>query len=57
MLNLGPLQVWAQDMATQSNREVIALINPNVDMEVTRVRSFTRMNPFMFNGSKVNEYP
>ncbi|WMV14234.1 hypothetical protein MTR67_007619 [Solanum verrucosum] len=42
---------------TQENREIVAHVNPNMGMVVTRIRDFTRMNPPEFHGSKVDEDP
>lgn len=44
-------------MMTQSNREVLSPMNPNVRTPKTIVREFIRMNPMEFYGSKVEENP
>jgi len=51
------LQVLAEIMTSQPNRESKALVNPNVGMVGVRIRDFTRMNPPQFIGSKVDEDP
>ncbi|WMV13973.1 hypothetical protein MTR67_007358 [Solanum verrucosum] len=50
-------QVLAQSMTTQANRYVIAPMNPNMGMMVTRIRHFIRINPPEFHGSKVDDDP
>ena len=47
----------AQAMAAKENREVGPLVQPNFSTTASRLRDFTRMNPHMFYGSKVNEDP
>ena len=47
----------AQAMMTQANREVAPHVNQNSITMASRLRDFSRMNPPMFIGSKVNEYP
>ncbi|XP_055803448.1 uncharacterized protein LOC129872498 [Solanum dulcamara] len=44
-------------MATQDNKEVVALMNPNVGMAASQVCDFTSMNPPEFYGSKVDKDP
>uniref|UniRef100_M1DRZ2 Gag-pol polyprotein n=1 Tax=Solanum tuberosum TaxID=4113 RepID=M1DRZ2_SOLTU len=50
-------QVLAHAMTTQTNRELVAPVNPKVGMPVTRVRDFTMINPPKFHDSKVDEDP
>uniref|UniRef100_M1DPA3 Gag-pol polyprotein n=1 Tax=Solanum tuberosum TaxID=4113 RepID=M1DPA3_SOLTU len=47
----------AQIMVAQSNQEVRPRVEPNVSTMASRLRDFTRMNPPIFLGSKVNEDP
>ena len=54
----------AQDITTQSqtitaqaNREVVPRENQHASIMVSRLKDFTRMNPPMFLGSKVDETP
>ncbi|WMV25522.1 hypothetical protein MTR67_018907 [Solanum verrucosum] len=54
---LVALQVLAQAMTAQANREIVAPLNPNVYMEVIRGRNLMRMNPPEFYGLKVEEDP
>ncbi|WMV25054.1 hypothetical protein MTR67_018439 [Solanum verrucosum] len=50
-------QVLSQSMMVQENREVVALVSPNVGTMASSVRDFMRMNPRTFYGSKVEEDP
>ena len=47
----------AQTMTTQENREVAPRVNQNASTMAFHLIDFTRMNPLMFFGSKVNEDP
>ena len=44
-------------MIDQANGEVAPRVNQNPSTMACRLRDFTRMNPHMFFGSKVNEDP
>ncbi|TMX04919.1 hypothetical protein EJD97_003881 [Solanum chilense] len=46
-----------QAMAAQSNREFGPRVHQNASSMASHLRDFTRMNPQMFFGSKVNEDP
>ena len=46
-----------QAMSTQTNREVGPLVQQNASTTASRLREFTKMNPLMFYGWKVNEEP
>ena len=47
----------SQDMTAQANRVVGSPVQQNASTMASRVRDSTNMNPSMFFGSKVNEYP
>nr|ABI34336.1 hypothetical protein SDM1_41t00011 [Solanum demissum] len=51
------LQVLSQAMMAQVNRDSRTHVKPNVSTTTSRIRDFTRMNPPMFYGSKVEEDP
>ncbi|WMV29202.1 hypothetical protein MTR67_022587 [Solanum verrucosum] len=51
------LQILAQAMMAQVNREVVTPMNPIVGTTTSRVRDFMTMNPPKFYGSKVEENP
>lgn len=46
----------AQAMTAQANREVGPFVNQNDSAMAPPLRDFTRINPRMFYGSKVNEF-
>ena len=46
-----------QAMMAQANREVTPHVNQNASTMGSHLRDFTRMNPLMFFGYKVNEDP
>ena len=45
----------AQAITTQANREVVPPENQHASTMASRLRNFTRLNPLMFYGSKVDE--
>ena len=47
----------AQSMMAQANWEIETSMNKNCSKMDSHLRDFTRMNPLMFYGSKVNEDP
>lgn len=51
------LNVLGQAMTVKANREVLVLVNSNVNSAALRVRDFTRINPLQFYGSKIEEDP
>ncbi|WMV33244.1 hypothetical protein MTR67_026629 [Solanum verrucosum] len=51
------MQLLAQALMVQDNREVVAPANPLRGMGSSRVREFFRKNPSEFSGSKVEEDP
>ncbi|XP_049405046.1 uncharacterized protein LOC125868441 [Solanum stenotomum] len=51
------MQLLAQALKTQANRDVVAPTNPIRGMGAYRVREFLRMNPPEFYGSKMEEDP
>ncbi|WMV46736.1 hypothetical protein MTR67_040121 [Solanum verrucosum] len=50
-------QMLAQAMTTQANKEFVARVNPNLGMEVIRIRYFSRMNTPEFHGLKMDDDP
>jgi len=51
------LQLLAQAMMAQSNRDVGPHVNPIVNSTTLRVRGFVKFKPLEFYGSKVEEDP
>ncbi|WMV08907.1 hypothetical protein MTR67_002292 [Solanum verrucosum] len=51
------MQLFAQALTAQANREVVAPANPIRGIATSIVREFLRMNPPEFYGSKVEEDP
>ncbi|WMV58613.1 hypothetical protein MTR67_051998 [Solanum verrucosum] len=51
------MQLLAQALTVQANRDVVAPANPIRGMASARVREFLRMNPPEFYGSKMEKYP
>ncbi|WMV58987.1 hypothetical protein MTR67_052372 [Solanum verrucosum] len=51
------MQLLAQALTTQTNREVVGPANPIRGMASSRVTEFWRMNPPEFYGSKVEKDP
>lgn len=44
-------------MTTQTDRDVVTYVNPNMNSIASKVRDFSRMNPLEYDGSKLEEDP
>ena len=49
--------VQSLGILSQSNKEIVFLLKPNIGTAATRVRDFTSINPIDFHGYEIKKYP